>query len=528
MVVVECEAANARFVSAQEIDMGGLCLEDLSDPEMGHDDAQAGAEDDFVDVSASGDEEEIQEAKVGSILTSHSGVSLQDSIASAPATIEHQNTISMAPSVDHGDVALSDSDSPLPIARGGPVVIPQFSHLSASIRADAGSPCRSLPTNRAYEFSATSEIELSAIGDPTVHLDPLTSPETTQSGHYPRVPFTARAHLSKSIGHEDEQSPTLRKAAVAVEPKSQVFKHPVSVPLAAASIDRHRSSQTTTDPTATARAVAIRGQLDTVFASRLGPPRRTVSGSSSSSSGKGKIVQGRSKTKGAPKVGSKPQIATSRQRVTSSTVTAPSVSEPRRPIHSNGLARTALSIQQNARQPRAPVAKTGSAGPSQSFSSKTSANVPTRLPLVPRAVPPAKSSLSISTTRGPKKGIAPLVGPNTLLKLPTKSVSPQTANPIKRSLHTNQPTLARALVATGPAVTNRPTLGLPSRIVREASCGNAPVFSMGAGGSESSLSNPSRGGFRSPGGRFGGGAKRPFGTPCGMRLMKVGSVSFWV
>ncbi|KAK8853336.1 hypothetical protein IAR55_004040 [Kwoniella newhampshirensis] len=136
-------------------------------------------------------------------------------------------------------------DSPLPLARAGPVVIPVLTtHHFTSLRAETGSPCRPL-------LLATAEVPIAESDDTCFNLAPIDSP--------PRDVSTTAATPSCA---------TTLPPPELVERGARLLKSSTSKPSTLP-----RSGQSV------ARVLTIRNQLDSALSSRissLGPPQRSV------------------------------------------------------------------------------------------------------------------------------------------------------------------------------------------------------------------------------------------------------------
>ncbi|WWD19763.1 hypothetical protein CI109_104227 [Kwoniella shandongensis] len=353
------------FAEFAQLDMGGLRLCDFSDPETGLEEREGGHE-----VIASASLQHVEQL----------GESLEGTV-SPRATLSPSST--------------DDLDSPLPVARAGPVVIPVLSsHHFTSIRAETGSPCRPLPPTLLEPPIAESTdtlVQLTAIDSPVKDL-PKTS--ATPSCATPMPPPELVQRGAKLLKFSSVKPPTLPQ------------------------------------PTnSTARAFAIRGQLDSALTTRkissMGPPQRSVSSSSSTSS------------------------------------TSTKHTEPKRTF-------------------KKPLAKSP-VGPVVPLAQSTNR-------IIPRPALVAKSSM-------PRPKINALVKPAP----PTSSIPLK--RPIPQPQHVRPMSMVQPITSRLPSAAppSRPTLGQPSRILRETQMVDmqmAPVFSIGVTGETQYMTRPS---FHSPG-----------------------------
>ncbi|WVW86332.1 hypothetical protein I302_108376 [Kwoniella bestiolae CBS 10118] len=395
-----------------QLDMGGLRLSDFSDPETGFENSQ----------------------------------SLEPAQSDNDSDTNHQR--SPSPVLDllpDGDTS-SNLDSPLPIARAGPVVIPVLSsHHFAPIRAESGSPCRTFPPPPLIPIMEPFEDK--------IHLTQSDSPASLESVSEP----TRLSHITST-----PSQPAPLPPPELVERGAQLLRDSTTIkPLTSANLPSKSAS----------RAQAIRGQLNTALSNRmraLGPPQRSVSTSSanSSSSTTSKLSSSSSSTAraGMPLKSSKTAAA---------------------PTKSSSVSKSI-----------APVQKKHTVVPLASSTTKT---LPTTK-AVPRPALVAKRTLpAISKTIN--KSSDPLKA-STSSSIPLKRPAP--ASSVARSTNVNTSVIASSLPTASrftSAPSTRPTLGQPSRNLhfnpnhQPMPLQAAPVFSVGVVGDTQVLA---RSGFRSP------------------------------
>ena len=400
------------------------------------------------------------------------------------------------------DISPINLDSPMPVARAGPVVIPPVaSHLAFSIRAESGSPYRALPSppkKLVIETDADASVELESLDSPT-STTPLAQKIT------PNVP------ASESI---------------AQLPKSQLSKSSTvaSSSLMTASVDRPKplSASVATavaGKTASTRAFAIRGQLDAAFVGRFGPPQRTVSASSGSSS-----ISSSSRSSGRPG---------------SSLASRTTASGPSRPRPQVTTAKPfSLSSAKPPSKAMAPPSQP--AKPSQPKTAPLATRTgqlpqPTRAPLTVRNAPPVfKAPVMVGKPVRPATSSINGTRPMAMATASVGSAGGRHPSPPVQSVPSKRPlasstasgaTLARSInnVSAGGGAP-RPALGLPARLVRGTQPGAAPVFSLGVGGGGGTISEAayaSRPIFESP------RVKRAYGTPLAVKKVSQYPVLHW-
>lgn len=338
----------------------------------------------------------------------------------------------------------SDNVSPLPQARGGFVVIPTLpSHLAFSMRAENGSPCKSLPTIPA------PLIEVKAVSEPAVKLSTILSSPGSKDGC--EIPREAEPSPSSTICRprnldQSSTTPPERVPAVKDDPfKCSTSSHPPGT------ADRPRPTFQTLreEKQAAARAVTIRNQLDTAFVSRLGPPQRMLlrSSSSSASSTARKPV-----SRTMPPTQSKDAEAPRSRLMTSSSSNSSAAS-----VSYSGSSRAVKDILPS-------TAPTGSKLPTAMKASR--APLVPRNPIVPSAGLRMPLALGRPSNTRPTGNMPRSNASASMTKVP--SATNNQANPLKRSLSTAPAhNTARSTVSVGyVAPVARPTLGLPSRTGR--------------------------------------------------------------
>ncbi|OCF61619.1 hypothetical protein L486_01273 [Kwoniella mangroviensis CBS 10435] len=400
-----------------QLDMGGLRLSDFSDPETGFEDSQSIEPNHYDDAD--------QQESVGN------------------------SSVDLLPD---GDIS-SNMDSPLPVARAGPVVIPVLSsHHFTSIRAEIGSPCRDLspapiiPVLEPFE----DKIRLSQTESPT-SLQTLSEPTRTMA-------FTSTPSRFTPL-----PPPAL------VERGAKLLKEATSAkPLKDATLPTKSAS----------RAMAIRNQLDTAYSSRigaLGPPQRSVSSSSSSSSSSSTAMKASSSTS-----------SSSTARATAFPQQSRSVAAPAR----------SLAVPKAA----APVQKKHTVVP---LASSTTKILPTTEVLCRPALAAKKTLPAISKpTNKPADKTANPLRPLSSSSIPLKRPAPVTS--FARSTNVNTAVISSSITPASrfpTAAPTRPALGVPSRNLhfhpnhQPIPLQAAPIFSVGVAGDTQVMGRPA---FRSP------------------------------
>lgn len=148
-----------------------------------------------------------------------------------------------------------DFDSPLEVARAGPVAIPVLSsHHFASIRADVGSPCRNLPPSPVLSAPVeqeTTSVKLASLESPTGQPASLSIATPSRATALPPADLVQRG--AKTL-------------------KASTTKHAPPPP----AVDTKKAA---------ALKSAIRGQLDSAVLARINPGApKSVSGSHTTSS----------------------------------------------------------------------------------------------------------------------------------------------------------------------------------------------------------------------------------------------------
>ena len=452
---------------------------------------------------------------------------------------------SCSPSVD-------SLDSPLPVARGGPVVIPQIPSHLRSIRAGSDSPYRDLPPRSTMTIMPFDPCpEQGEIAATAILTTPSSARESNRASSMEtpgalRTPSTygidnassAGQHTallySQSLDNDQHESGTASQSGILRSPL-------VSTSQVAGSVDRASAipQSTRKEQKAAARRQAIHDRLDAAAfnpkLSALGPPQRTVPGSSSgtvtsTSSSRLSHLPGHrlppSRQGSSSTAQREPSRSASGQSSSSARVIKP---EEKVLAAKSTAARIRPSIagptfaQPTLASSRAAAIKAGplAASIKQSTISKptlikATTTVP-RQPLASRTVtqPTARPSSAFGVPNAPRQIPAKTVPP-VYHSAPTRSTMPppesalSVPNPLKRPYPIAQSTLGKSIAAS---TIGRPTLGLPSRLVRQGPSGSVPVFSVGVTGPELGVSSlaVSRPGYRSP--AVYGHAQRPYGSP---------------
>lgn len=482
--------------------MGGLRLSDLSDPDMMYE--EVGPKEDSLEYGVTSDNDDM--ASLPSTEASAEVLPVTDDISSSIGSV---SDVFVVPSSTHsidfnipGD--LSADDSPLPIARAGPVVIPDLSHyLGRSIRAETGTPSRALPASPSTRRDEPVDIALAE--EPTVRLARMTSPSAT-----PLTARTPRQLLPLPItATPSTRQPLAPPSLVLPVPGSKLLKSTLGSAVVPASVDRPRVVSAKEKEA----ALTIKNQLDAATApQRLvssSVPQRTVSSSSASSSSSAASGRPGKLGMGAP---SRPGMM------------APKHAIPRDPKGSHGVARDPKKSSD-----RPTVSFPTSRAPSQTIPRPpsrigSSVSAPNRNPSgLPTARPPAPKPVSTSTIPRPRPVLAArpmpqstsarpapvastLAKPRSVPNLKAQVLQPARVempapvlNPLKRSLSAMQPALARSMVTTSSAPTQRSTLGLglPSRPVPLGGSSLSGGFSVGFPETSMRPAGPSRSPARS-------------------------------
>ncbi len=561
------------------LDLGGLRVSDFSDPDTGCENGVGDPYDeaglDCDELNSTDWESIVGEAELET--RDSTGVQLEiEAEQTAMSRGEDEETIKLAtlaaeisiselasesevselfqtPAVTTGATADPDTsssptdlDSPLPISRAGPVIIPQLGshHLpSRTIRADPGSPFRPLSrlSSPAQAYTSLSDTAAEA----AILLGQLDSPNSSpvRAESKPAIIMTP-LHLAPQ---PTNATPSTAKPTAfvvgsdAVARNNKILKPSLAGFTIPGSLDRSKSGPS--EKKVVARTLAIRGQLDAAFQPKMGtmgPPQRAVSSSSaSSSSSSSSFGQQRPHSRLGAAGPSKPSrplgrsadLSISREVSPKRSIAGakPPASRPQQ--YMAGFNRS-LAINKGTIECSPVTVTSSTAARSRSAFAPSALNGAARPALAPRLLsqPMGRSSVSIGVSSKVSRP-PPMPKPVTIVK-PTKPItaSPQKmiGDPLKRPLALAQPQMARLPIAANGLHVTRPTLGLPSRFVRETSSMQATaVFSIGVGGGGErfGLGNPSlsRAGFRSPVRPL---VKRPvadasLGTPAGLRVMKV-------
>lgn len=401
------------------------------------------------------------------------------------------------------EVLEDDSDlDPLPVPRANPSMT-ALAHFSP-IRASA-SPFRSPPNMLAFTsvpspppqplFAPTArddETLLSPSQTPTrppPQETPLTAKTPRQLGPLPTTAATPCQTREGVVPLADRTTKIIKSHTIASQaPK---VTEPVLVPA------KDKS-----------RALAVRGQLDAVFTSRtgkMGPPQRTTSASSSQSS---------SSSSGRQPSRLDLEKAARKAPTTIKPVPIRPGSGLSRPQPSTTLAKAVSATGLPASKRPNPSLSTSLARPSAATAKST--GPPARLALAPRSLVahPAKQPVIKSVPSKLSRPVEHSSQPVTAER-PAVVASSTSANPLKRPFPSGGfalPARQAVPVASG----SRPGLGLPSRLVWDASQGrHAQTFHVGAA-PENTMARIAA---RSPARQ--GSYQRPPGTPSTSRALKV-------
>lgn len=337
-----------------------------------------------------------------------------------------------------------DFDSPLEVARAGPVAIPVLSsHQFTSIRAEVGSPCRNLPPSPIISAPIAQE-------STSVKLANLESP-THQPPSLPIIATPSRVTALPPADLVQRGAKTL---------KASTIKHaPAPAPAAASAVNTKKAA---------ALKSAIRGQLDSAVLARINnpvvPTPKNVSGSHTSSSS----------SLGASKVFSENSLDENKSKQI-----------------------LPLQPRPEPRLVKKPISKPTAAVPPLLSSSTVNRTIPR-----PALLPPSKTSLPRPKSTLPTKTTSMLPPPSSIpLKRPASS---QTNITSTRHTTTVPQSITRPSHAHSSVITfSKPLLGQPARVFRETSISTplqvAPVFSVGVGvGDHSSTMSMSRIALKSP------------------------------
>ena len=549
--------------------MGGLRLSDLSDPETGVADVAGDVLEKFNsdadDLGSDGEDnlgkEEFGRGAFGAL-----------SLAMEAETLEHlreegEETIKFSTVADETSITVpseletsvlfqtplsariaivnsntsspsTDLDSPLPIARAGPVIIPQLEshHLPCrTIRTDASSFFQPLPLSS----STIQQVDVETLepADATVrlaHIDDSKSPSMSMD----QTPVVVRM-LSHFNPLPISSTPSATRQAISAPglgggARNKTLKPslPFTVP---GSLDRSQTD--VSESKVTARSLVIRGQLDAAFQSRLGamgPPQRAVSSSSisstSSTSSQGPASQ---LALAGPSKASRLHGKGPDGPVNSKNISPNSWRTDARACASHAQQDTGGLGRSLASDKGVPRPSTSAAvdRPKTTFA-QPAVNAVSRPALAPRSLPqPMRRSVGAFISSNKLMEPPPLHAKPAVFAVgssrPVQVMSPKSqVNLLKRPFSNAQPAFIRPLapVRTGPAI--RPTLGLPSRPARQTPSKHImPVLSLAIrGGEERSSPGPlllSRSGLKSPVRLL-----RPIidgtrDTPSGLRIKKV-------
>jgi hypothetical protein len=395
---------------------------------------------------------------------------------------------------------LSADDSPVPVARAGPVLIPDLSHyLGRSIRAETGTPSRPLPASPSTRRDEPVDISLAE--EPTVRLARMTSPSREQA-----TPFTARTPRQllplPITSTPSTRQPLAPPSLVLPAPGSKLLKSTLGSAVVPASVDRPRVVSAKEKEA----ALTIRNQLDAATApQRLvssSVPQRTVSSSSASSSSSAASGRPGRLGMGAPSRPGMlaPKVKHGIPRDPKKGPERPTVSVPASRAPSQTMARPPSRIGSSVSAPNR--------HPSGLSTARPPAPKPVSTSTIPRPRPVLTARpMTQSTSARPAPPVASkLAKPRSVPNLKAHIVQPTRVeapvpvlNPLKRPLSVMQPALARSMVTTTSAPTQRSTLGLglPSRPVPLGGSSLSGGFSGGFPESGMRPAGPSRSPARS-------------------------------
>ncbi|KAK4689217.1 hypothetical protein P7C73_g872, partial [Tremellales sp. Uapishka_1] len=468
------------------LDMGGLKISDFADPDYEKVGSAAAYQEEGLDFEESDDEEDCQ----GSPTVTGTALALSGSPVSKHEVPARCLTPSPTREFDSESTASSpiNFDSPLPLARAGPVVIPTFPALhpvDRGLDVQARSPVSTIP-DQAFNVEPHSEIIETSMFTPP--LAPRLPPRIPQSACTPSI---SRLH-HHAVEASARQSRIMKSSAVdRAKPRSPVKE--------------------------AARALVIRGQLDAALAPQtgnLGLPLRTVSSTSSS----GNTSQ--DPQRADPPV-SVAKAACSTQKTQGPIPSLPtSISKPFASASKQSTS-VARSKESPARKMKvAPISGLGLVRPAKVFPFSAPRSHPSpavHQPTLARSLAAPRQVLGArSMAPPPQRPIAALIKAS------------QASIPAKRPLHAPSTGLMRTTVSVFGA--GRPTMGLPSRIGINRDLGHSqslPNFS----GFVPTARPTGPMGSRSPA-KFGVLGKRGFegtargmGTPMSARTIKLGTPS---
>jgi hypothetical protein len=367
-----------------------------------------------------------------------------------------------------------DLDSPLPVARAGPVVIPDLSHyLGRSIRAETGTPSRALPASPSTGTPSRRDkpVDIALTEEPTVRLARVTSPSAT--------PFTARTPRQllplPVTATPSARQPLAPPSLVLPVPGSKLLKSTLGSAVVPVSVDRPRVVSAKEKEA----ALAIKNQLDAATAPQrlTSVPQRTVSSSSASSSSSAASGRPGKLGMGAP---SRPGMLALKHGIARNPKGSerPTASLPTARAPSQTIARPPSRIGSSVSAPNRP--------PSGLSTARPPAPKPVSTSTIPRPRPVlAARPMTQSTSARPAPPVASkLAKPRSVpkFKAPTRVEMPAPVlNPLKRPLSAMQPAIARSMVTAASAPTQRSTLGLglPSRPVPLGGSSTSGGFSVG-------------------------------------------------
>ncbi|WOO86189.1 uncharacterized protein LOC62_07G009675 [Vanrija pseudolonga] len=524
---------------SMHLDMGGLSMLDIDDPEVGHIERASDADCDiFFSSTDSG-------SLNSSMTTDSEGVkdSLSSSGASDSAADPFVDSSTLPPtldslphaveSADESDANVADisyaSDMDSPVGRG-PVVIPVFA---------VPSPTKTTPMRGLKPQEFDNEIALPATATETVgvSLPSLDSPQSrnpfTQATPLRPVAVPAPASVRLSESTPASQRPMV--SSVQSQKLNRVLK---SSSVLGSSSTENPKKTAKEEAEATARSKALRTQLEAAFTSKVSSAPSVSSLGASSKAVSASTSRPPSRMADSTRT-SKPKSRSDVPPVRKEP-TRPILSAPKRLVDGRPVQRPAPATKPAPSKPGPPAIP--------SYRASTASSISSAKPGIPRPV--AKRPMAPPVQPSRPLGATKLTRPVERSKLPDAEVA--TVVPLKRPVPLHA-ALSRSLVAVGGGGPSRP---MPSRLVRESPAASAatrlvrespasrPMFSTGGlsgftGGPstasfpaapqpafQSALSQPA---FRSPIRPATAQAKRPFGdgpsrvgaTPTPQRMLST-------
>lgn len=535
---------------SMHLDMGGLSMLDIDDPEVGHMERASDADCDIffsstdsgsLNSSMTTDSEGAKESLSSSGASDSAPDPFVDNSTLPPtlACLPHAVESTDESEADVADISYaSDMDSP--VGRG-PVVIPVFA---------IPSPTKTTPMRGLEPREVDNEIALPTTATETVgvSLPSLDSPQARNPFAHatPLRPIPVQAPASVRLSESTPASQRPMASSVQSQKLNRVLK---SSSVLGSSSTENPKKTAKEEAEATARSKALRTQLEAAFTSKA-PSVPSVPSLGASSKAVSSSTSATTSHRPPSRMGDsiRPSKLKSREigneaKPAKKETTRPILSAPKRLVDGRPVQRPAP-----ATKPKPPPSKPGpSAIPS--YRASTVSSVSSAKPGIPRPV--AKRPMAPPSQLSHPLGATKLTRPIERPKLSDAEVA--TVVPLKRPvpLHT---ALSRSLVEVGGGGPSRP---MPSRLVRESpaaataavrlvreSPASRPIFSTGGlsgytGGPstasmssapqpafQSALSQPA---FRSPIRPATAPARRPFGdgpsrvgaTPTPQRMLSV-------